>query len=72
MAEIKYRKLEGSTNIYGMFDRNWMVGTCTEDEMRHTLAMCEKDLAGDRILPDSYLKSIRRLRDTLLEALEVA
>ena len=74
MAEIKYKKLEtdGTTVLYGMFDRYWMVGTCTEEEIRHTLAMCEKDLAADCIFPDNYLRSIKKLRDSLLEALEVA
>lgn len=74
MADIKYKKIEnnGATAIYGMFDRNWMVGTCTEEEIRHTLEMCERDLAGDIVLPYNYLKSVRRLRESLLEALEVA
>lgn len=74
MADIKYKKIEnnGATAIYGMFDRYWLVGTCTEDEIRDTLAMCERDLNSDLTLPDSYLKSVMRLHKSLLEALEVA
>ena len=74
MADIKYKKIEniGATAIYGMFDRYWLVGTCTEDEIRDTLAMCERDLSGECDYPDNYLKSVKRLRESLLEALEVA
>ena len=74
MAEITYRKIanDGSNALYGMFERNYMLGTCTEKEMRDTLAMCEKDLARESLFPDNYLKSIKRLHDSLREALEVA
>lgn len=75
MADIKYKKLDvdGNSVIYGMYDRYWLLGTCTEEEIRDTLAQCESELLrADPICSDSYLKSIKRLRDSLREVLEVA
>ena len=71
MANIKYRKLADRPGIYGMFDRNYMLGTCTEDEMRYTLDMCERDLSSGLSLGE-YGKSLARLRASILEGLNGA
>ena len=69
MAEvIKYRKLEGSNSEYGIFNRNYMIKTCTEDDLRYTLDLCEKDLA-DGLGVGEYGESLRKLRASILEAL---
>ena len=71
MAEvIKYRKLEGQAGTYGIFNRNYMIKTCTEDDLRYTLGLCEKDLATGLGVGE-YGESLRRLRASILEALEV-
>lgn len=74
VPNVKYKKIatDDSTAIYGIYDRHWLLGTCTEQEIRNTLEMCEKELNGDRTLGYDYSKSLKRLRDSLLEALEVA
>lgn len=71
MAKIVYRKLEGRLGVYGIFDRNYMLGTTTDDELRYTLDLCEKDLAGGLGVGE-YGESLRKLRASILEALEVA
>lgn len=70
MAKITYRKLEGSNGNYGIFDRNYMLGTTTEGELRYTLDLCEKDLSNGLGVGE-YGESLRKLRASILEALEV-
>lgn len=70
MAKITYRKLEGSTGEYGIFDRNYMLGKTTEGELRYTLGLCEKDLSNGLGVGE-YGESLRKLRASILEALEV-
>lgn len=71
MADVKYRKLEGSSGIYGIYDRNYMIGTCTESEMRYTLSMCDKDLSSGLSLGE-YGKKLEKLRASIIEGLEVS
>lgn len=68
MAEVKYRKLEGQPGIYGIFDRNYMLGTCTEGELRHTLNLCEKSLSSGLSLGE-YGKKLEKLRASILDGL---
>lgn len=68
MAEVKYRKLEGRPGVYGIFDRNYMLSTCTEEDLRHTLDMCEKDLSSGLGVGE-YGKSLEKLRASILEGL---
>lgn len=65
--EIKYRKLEGSTD-YGIFNRNYMIRKTTEADLRHTLALCEDGLASGHLSGD-MVKSYEKLRASILEGL---
>ena len=70
MSDVKYRKLEGQPSIYGIFSRtNYMISTCTESDLRHTLDLCEKDLASGLGVGE-YGKSLEKLRASILEGLE--
>lgn len=68
MAEVKYRRLEGQPGIYGMFDRNYMLGTCTEEDLRHTLGLCEKNLSSGLSLGE-YGKKLEKLKASILDGL---
>lgn len=70
MEKITYRKIEGLVGTYGVFSRNYMIRTTTEDDLRYTLGLCEKDLASGLGVGE-YGESLRRLRASILEALEV-
>lgn len=70
MAEVKYRKLTAQPGHYGIFDRNYMLGTVTEDDLRHTLALCNKDLSSGLSLGE-YGQKLVKLRASILDALEV-
>lgn len=68
MAEVKYRKLEGQPGIYGIFDRNYMLSTCTEEDLRSTLAMCDRDLSSGLSLGE-YGQKLEKLRASILDGL---
>ena len=68
MSDVKYRKLEGSSGIYGIFNRNYMLGTCTESDLRYTLDLCEKDLASGLGVGE-YGEKLAKLRASILEGL---